>query len=96
MSAWVHDVTNPMETCSWCTAEVLDSSLVEVADGARICPECRAEEAEVCPEHGLQAITGHGVCGPRHDPYGTVRMACGCETTSFGPGEPDIIVRRRR
>lgn len=30
-----------METCSWCTAEVPDSSLRETDDGARICPECR-------------------------------------------------------
>jgi hypothetical protein len=31
---------NDMETCSWCTTEVLDSTLVEIEDGARICGEC--------------------------------------------------------
>lgn len=32
------------ETCSWCTTEVLDSSLKELpaphGDGARLCPDC--------------------------------------------------------
>ena len=30
-----------VETCSWCTAEVPDSTLREQPDGARICQECR-------------------------------------------------------
>lgn len=28
------------ETCSWCTAPVLDASLREQPDGARICRDC--------------------------------------------------------
>lgn len=39
---WVHDADNPYETCSWCTNEVLDSTLRETPDGARICVECQA------------------------------------------------------
>lgn len=28
------------ETCSWCTEEVEDATLVMTMDGARICPIC--------------------------------------------------------
>lgn len=37
-----------LETCSHCGEEVLDITLREQADGARICRECRNEE----PSHG--------------------------------------------
>lgn len=33
-----------METCSWCTDEVPDATLVEQPDGARICKACVSEE----------------------------------------------------
>lgn len=29
-----------LETCSWCTTEVPDSTLDEQPDGARICTDC--------------------------------------------------------
>lgn len=35
------------ETCSWCTTEVLDEYLTEIADGARICPECVRDAQEM-------------------------------------------------
>lgn len=31
------------ETCSWCSTEVLDSSLTELSDGARVCAVCAGE-----------------------------------------------------
>lgn len=33
-------MTEDLETCSWCTAEVPDDTLVEAEDGARICQVC--------------------------------------------------------
>jgi DNA-directed RNA polymerase subunit RPC12/RpoP len=29
-----------LETCSWCTAEVEYSTLIEQEDGAMVCPPC--------------------------------------------------------
>ena len=51
---------------------------------------------DTCPEHGEQDVTGLGECGPAHDPNGTAILACGHEVTSFGPGEPNVIVRTRQ
>lgn len=31
-----------LETCSWCTAEVPDETLIEQPDGARLCEQCNA------------------------------------------------------
>lgn len=40
----------PIETCSWCTAEVLDSTLREIIDGSRLCKECwRDARAGIMP-----------------------------------------------
>lgn len=41
-----------LETCSWCTQEVEDSTLRTIAggDGARLCKDCIANETEI---HGM-------------------------------------------
>lgn len=42
------------ETCSWCTAEVLDRELREIrgGDGARICKACQQEHVFSLPPGG--------------------------------------------
>jgi hypothetical protein len=35
-----------LETCSWCLTEVPDSTLREIADGARLCRECWREHSQ--------------------------------------------------
>jgi len=52
-----------------------------------------APETEVCPEHGEQRVVGGGTFGPRHDPYGADRLACGHYVAAFGPGDPVQIVK---
>lgn len=44
------------ETCSWCTDEVLDSSLVEIQDGARICPQCVKDFWEEDVQHDESVV----------------------------------------
>lgn len=46
------------ETCSWCTAEVLEESLLEIqgGDGARICPLCRIKATEAAPNQTLTFV----------------------------------------
>lgn len=34
---------NDYETCSWCLGEVLDASLTEIDDGARLCKPCLSD-----------------------------------------------------
>lgn len=34
-----------LETCSWCTTEVPDDTLIELEDGARICRDCEQVNA---------------------------------------------------
>lgn len=41
------------ETCSWCTDLVLDSSLREAQDGARICSDCQKDENDNIDLYGL-------------------------------------------
>lgn len=50
-----------LETCSWCTTEVPDSSLTELDDGARICPSCAKELAQA--EDPESCKCGHPECG---------------------------------
>jgi len=51
---------------------------------------------DTCPEHGEQDVRRLSQCGPDHDPTETAVLACGHEVASFGPGDPNSIVRTHR
>ncbi len=45
-----------METCSWCTDEVPDSTLKEQPDGARLCRACQAAVADAARYDIISAV----------------------------------------
>lgn len=48
---------NDYESCSWCLTEVPDSELVELPDGARVCPPCKREADQEAADSRLPGTT---------------------------------------
>lgn len=49
------------------------------------------EDQEECPTHGLQSVVGADTTGGS-DPYNVAVLSCRCGVTSFGPGEPNVVI----